>query len=287
MKSVPLKAYPRTQSRRGEVRKLRATGRVPAVIYGRQAKPQNLEISSKEITDLIHHSISENLLVDLSVESDARAKRLALVQEIQHHPLDGNVLHVDFHEVTENEKVVVMVPLETAGEATGVKNSGGVLEHIVFKLKVRALPKDLPEQIVVDVSHLELGKAIHLGEIKTPAGVEIIGDKDIAVISVAMPRAEEEVAAVAAEGEAVSAGDVEMIKEKKEEGEEGEAKAPAKGVEKGAARPGEKAPAKGAEKGAAKAAEKGAAKVPEKGAAATPEKAADRAGGTKPAEKKK
>ncbi|MGA2802567.1 MAG: 50S ribosomal protein L25 [Verrucomicrobiota bacterium] len=273
MKSVPLKAYPRTQSRRGEVRKLRATGRVPAVIYGRQAKPQNLEISSKEITDLIHHSISENLLVDLSVESDARAKRLALVQEIQHHPLDGNVLHVDFHEVTENEKVVVMVPLETAGEATGVKNSGGVLEHIVFKLKVRALPKDLPEQIVVDVSHLELGKAIHLGEIKTPAGVEIIGDKDIAVISVAMPRAEEEVAAVAAEGEAVSAGDVEMIKEKKEEGEEGAA--PARG-EKGAVKPGEKGAAKPGEKAPAKGAEKGAAKAPEKGAAAASEKAADK-----------
>jgi len=273
MKSVPLKAYPRTQSRRGEVRKLRATGRVPAVIYGRQAKPQNLEISSKEITDLIHHSISENLLVDLSVESDARAKRLALVQEIQHHPLDGNVLHVDFHEVTENEKVVVMVPLETAGEATGVKNSGGVLEHIVFKLKVRALPKDLPEQIVVDVSHLELGKAIHLGEIKTPAGVEIIGDKDIAVISVAMPRAEEEVAAVAAEGEAVSAGDVEMIKEKKEEDEEGAA--PARG-EKGAVKPGEKGAAKPGEKAPAKGAEKGAAKAPEKGAAAASEKAADK-----------
>ena len=273
MKSVPLKAYPRTQSRRGEVRKLRATGRVPAVIYGRQAKPQNLEISSKEITDLIHHSISENLLVDLSVESDARAKRLALVQEIQHHPLDGNVLHVDFHEVTENEKVVVMVPLETAGEATGVKNSGGVLEHIVFKLKVRALPKDLPEQIVVDVSHLELGKAIHLGEIKTPAGVEIIGDKDIAVISVAMPRAEEEVAAVAAEGEAVSAGVVEMIKEKKEEGEEGAA--PARG-EKGAVKPGEKGAAKPGEKAPAKGAEKGAAKAPEKGAAAASEKAADK-----------
>jgi large subunit ribosomal protein L25 len=275
MKSVPLKAYLRTQSRRGRVKKLRATGRVPAIIYGRQAKPQNLEISSKEITDLIHHSVSENLLVDLSVESGARAKCLALVQEIQHHPLDGNVLHVDFHEVTENEKVVVMVPLETAGEAAGVKNSGGVLEHIVFKLKVRALPKDLPEQIVVDVSHLELGKAIHLGEIKTPAGVEILGDKNIAVISVAMPRTEEEEVAVAAEGEAVSAGDVEMIKEKKEEDEEGAA--PAKG-EKGAVKAGEKAPAKGAEKGAAKGVEKGAAAAPEKATGKKTEK---------PVEKKK
>jgi large subunit ribosomal protein L25 len=260
MKSVPLKAYPRTQSRRNGARKLRAAGRVPAVIYGQQAKPQNLELSAKEFGDLLHHSASENVLVDLSVENDARAKRLALVQEIQHHPLEGDVLHVDFHEVTENEKVTIQVPLETVGEAAGVKNAGGVLEHVVFKLKLRGLPKDLPEQLIVDVSHLELGKSIHLGDIKAPAGVEILGDKHISVISVALPRTEEEEAAATAEGE-TAAGDVEMIKEKKEGDEEGAA--PAKG-EKGAAKPGEKAPAKGAEKGAAAAPEKGAAKPGEK-----------------------
>ena len=275
MKSVPLKAYPRTLSRRGGVKRLRAAGRVPAIIYGRQAKPQNLEVNTKELQELLHHSASENVLVDLSVESDARPKRLALVQEIQHHPLEGDMLHVDFHEVAENEKVVVHVPLETVGEAVGVKTGGGVLEHILFKLKVRSLPKDLPEQITVDVSHLELGKAVHLGEIKAPAGVEILGDKNIPAIAVAMPRSEEEEAAATAPAEAVAAGDVEMIKEKKEEGEEGEA--PAKG-EKGAAKPGEKAPAKGAEKGAAK--------TPEKGAAA-PEKTAAPAAAAKPAEKKK
>jgi len=278
MKSVPLKAFPRTQSRRGGAKKLRATGRVPAVIYGRQDKPQNLEVSAKEFDDLLHRSASENVLVDLSVENDARAKRLALVQEIQHHPLEGDVLHVDFHEVTENEKVTILVPLETVGEAAGVKNSGGVLEHVVFKLKVRGLPKDLPEQLTVDVSLLELGKSIHLGEIKAPAGVEIIGDKHISVISVALPRTEEEEVA-ATEGEATAAGDVEMIKEKKEDGEEGAApakgeKGAAKPGEKGAAKPGEKAPAKGAEKGAA-----AAAAAPAKGAAKPGEKA--------PAEKKK
>ena len=87
---------------------MRTAGRVPAVIYGRQDKPQNLEVNAKELEDLIHHSVSENLLVDLSVENDARPKRLALVQEIQHHPLEGNVLHVDFHEVAEDEKLIVM-----------------------------------------------------------------------------------------------------------------------------------------------------------------------------------
>src|ERR1700744_405363 len=192
MKSVALKAYPRSQVRGGQVKQLRTTGRVPATIYGRQTKPQNLEVSSEEFADLLHHSVSENVLVDLTVDSDAKAKRLALVQEIQHHPIDGKILHVDFHEVSENEKVTVQVPLETTGEAAGVKTGGGVLEHILFKLKVRCLPKDLPEQILVDVSALEIGKSIHLGEIKAPEGVEIIGDKHTTVIAVAAPRAEEE-----------------------------------------------------------------------------------------------
>jgi large subunit ribosomal protein L25 len=238
MKSVALKAYPRTQVRGGKVKQLRAAGRVPATIYGRETKPLNLELNSREFSDLLHHSASENVLVDLAVEQDAKAKRLALVQEVQHHPISGKIMHVDFHEVSETEKVTVLVPLETTGEAAGVKSGGGVLEHILFKLKVRCLPKDLPEQILVDVSALEIGKSIHLGEIAAPAGVEIIGDKHSTVIAVAAPRAEEEVVAPAA---AAGAGDVEMTKEKKEDGTEGaapaakgDAKAPAAGDKKAA-----------------------------------------------------
>jgi large subunit ribosomal protein L25 len=223
MKSVPLKAFPRTLVQRGGVKKLRASGRIPATIYGRQAKPQNLEVVYDDISDLLHHSVSENLLVDLSVESDARAKRLALVQEVQHHPLNGKVLHVDFHEIAEDEKVTVSVPLETTGEAAGVKVGGGTLEHVLFKVKVRCLPKDLPEQITVDVSALEIGKSLHIGDIVPPSGVEILGEKSRSVVSVAAPRTEEEVAP-AAEG-AKAAGDVEMTKEKKEEAAAGAAPA--------------------------------------------------------------
>ena len=260
MKSVALNAFPRTQGRRAGAKKLRESGRIPAVIYGRQTQPQKLEINAKEMENLTHHSISENLLVDLAVKDDNRPKRLALVQEIQHHPLSGKMLHVDFHEVAEDEKVTIMVPLETVGEAAGVKTGGGVLEHVLFKIKVRALPKDLPEMITADVSHLNIGDAVHLGELKAPENVEILGDKNIPVIACAAPRTEEEEAAEAAEAAAATAGEVEMIKEKKEEGVEA---APA---------------AKGAEKGAAKGAEKAAEKAPEKGA----EKKAE-----KPAEKKK
>jgi large subunit ribosomal protein L25 len=231
------------------VKKLRSQGRVPAVIYGRQVQPRNLEVDLKELENVIHHSVSENVLVNLAVADETRAKRLALVQEVQHHPLSGKVLHVDFHEVSETEKVVITVPVESIGEATGVKNGGGVLEHVLFKLKVRALPKDLPEVIEVDVTNLEIGKSIHLGEIKMPAGVELLGDKNAPVLTVAAPITEAEEAA-AAEAATQAPGEVEMIKEKKEEGEAAPA---AKGSEKGAAD-------KGAEKAAA--ADKGAEKKP-------------------------
>ena len=262
MKSVALNAFPRSLARRAGAKRLRSDGRVPAIIYGRQAQPQNLEINAREIEELIHHSVSENLLVDLAVKEDARPKRLALVQEVQHHPLNGKVLHVDFHEIAENEKVTVSIPVETTGEAEGVKTEGGVLEHVLFKIRARGLAKDLPEMIVVDVSHLKIGQAVHLGEIKAPPGVELIGDKQIPVIAVAAPRTEEEEAAEAAAAAEAVPGEVEMIKEKKEGEEEGAAPA-AKGAEKGAA-----APAKGAAapaKGAAPAAGAGA---PAKGAAA-------------------
>jgi len=273
MKSVLLNAVPRLLGRRAGAKALRSAGRIPAIIYGRQVQAQRLEVNAKEMEDLIHHSVSENLLVDLAVKDDARPKRLALVQEVQHHPLTGKVLHVDFHEVAEDEKVIVLVPVETVGEAEGVKTDGGTLEHVLFKVKVRGLPKDLPEQLTVDVSHLKIGMAIHLGEIPTPANCELVGDKQIPVIAVAAPRTEEEEAAeLAAAAEAVP-GEVEMIKEKKEEGEEGAP--PAKGAEKGAVKGAEKAPAKGAEKGAEKAvpgAEKKAAPGAEKAAAPVAEK---------------
>jgi large subunit ribosomal protein L25 len=252
MKSVSLSAFPRTKAGRPEVKKLRTDGRIPAVIYGRQQKPQNLEVTVKDMENLVHHSVSEIVLVDLAVKDDPRPKRLALVQDVQHHALSGKMVHIDFHEVAEDEKVTIMVPVEASGEATGVKNSGGVLEHVLFKIKARALPKDLPEAIVLDVTHLEIGQAIHIGDIKPPQGVEILGDKHISVIAVAAPLAE----VVETPVEGAAAGQVEMIKEKKEDGAEGAA--PAKGAAP-AAKAGDKAApaaAKAGDKPAEKKAEK-------------------------------
>jgi large subunit ribosomal protein L25 len=253
MKSVALTAFPRTSGRRAGAKKLRASGRVPAVIYGRQSKPQSLEIQLKDFENVTHTAASEIILLDLTIDGEAKAKRLALVQELQHDFLSGKLLHVDLHEVAETEKVTMMIPVEAVGEAAGVRSGGGVLEHILFKIKARALPKDLPEAIKVDVTSLEIGQAIHLGDIKAPEGVELLGDKHISVLSVAAPVSEAQETA-ATEAAAGTAGEVEMLKEKKEEGAEGEAKAGAAGDKKAApaAAGDKKAPAAGAEKKAEK-----------------------------------
>jgi len=246
MKSVALTAHPRTVAKRNKVKKLRASGRIPAVIYGRHNKPESLELIAKEFKNLLHQGHSEHLLIDLTVAGSA--KRLALLQEVQHHALSRQVLHVDFHEVKENEKVIITVETEAIGVSVGVKAGGGVLEHVLHRVKVRALPKDLPEVVEIDVTALEIGKAIHIGEIKAPPGVEILGDKGLPVFSVAAPLTEEQATAAAAAATAADAAkQPEMTKEKKVEGAAAAAAAavPAKGgaAKAGAAKPEEKKPA--------------------------------------------
>ena len=146
---------------------------------------------------------------------------MALVKEIQHHPLSGQMLHVDFQEVAEDQKVLVSIPVETTGEPVGVKIGGGTLEHVLFNVKVRATPRNLPDGIVIDVSNLEVGNTIHIGEIQAPEGVEILGNKEIPVVTVAAPVVAAE---TAEEAGAAAPTQPEMLKEKKEEAAKGGAK---------------------------------------------------------------
>ena len=208
MKSVPLNAFGRVVKKRILVKQLRSGGRVPAVIYGHNRQTEILEVVQRDLELLIHHSHSENLLIDLSVGGK---NRLALLQEVQHHPLTGKFLHVDFHEVSPDELVTIFVPIEKMGEPEGVKTGGGVLENALFKVRVRGLPKDLPEVLHVDVTHLQLNQTLHLGDIKAPEGTKILGDSHLPVFTVAEPTAAVEVTA-AVEG---APAEPEMIREKK------------------------------------------------------------------------
>ena len=190
-------------------------------------------MNRREINTLLSHAIGENILVDLEInDSGKTVNRLALIQEIQHNPLGGAVLHIDFHAVSQNEILHANIPVETTGEAVGVRSYGGILEQNMRSLEVACLPKDLPEIITVDVSGLNIGDSIHIKHIMLPAGVTATADGELTVFHVAAPTVEEEKPAAAAE----AAAGPEVIKEKKVEG----AAAP---DAKGAAKPGDKKPA--------------------------------------------
>ena len=165
-KQVLLKAKARTEAGKTRVKKLRGTGAIPAVIYGAHHQPQSLAVAEIDLENVLHSATGENVLVDLQVEEGGKTvNRLALIQEVQHHPVTDSVMHVDFHEVLATEKLRTSVPVRAVGEAAGVKTGGGILEYVMRDLRVECLPRDLPDVIEVNVEKLEIGQSIHVGEI--------------------------------------------------------------------------------------------------------------------------
>jgi large subunit ribosomal protein L25 len=222
-KQVKLKAEPRSATGRSAARKLKARGFVPAVIYGGKQKSQALQLLERDINTMLSHASGENILVELEIAGE-KTGRTALLQEVQHSPVRGDVVHVDFHAISMDEKIEASVPLEALGVATGVKNFGGLLEQNLRTLTIECLPRDLPDKITVDVSALNIGDAIHVRDIKLPQGVTMKVNPDLTAFSVVAPVAEEE--PVTPEAEAAAAAGPEVITAKKEEGE---AAAPAAG----------------------------------------------------------
>lgn len=227
-KQVKLSAQTRPHAGRNAVKKLKAQGVVPAIMYGGKLKPQTLQVSRREINTLLSHAVGENILVDLEISDSGKTENhLALIQEIQHNPLGGAVLHIDFHAVSQDEILHANIPVEAQGEALGVRSYGGILEQNMRSIEVACLPKDLPEILRVDVSNLNIGDSIHIKHIMLPQGVTATADPDLTVFLVAAPVVEEVKAATEA-----AATSPEVIKEKKPEGDAA-----------AAAKPGDKKPA--------------------------------------------
>ena len=223
-KQVKLKAELRTSVGRSAVRKLKARGIIPAVIYGGKDKAQPLQVAARDINTMMSHASGENVLVELEIAGE-KSSRTALVQEVQHSPVGGDIRHVDFHAISMDETIQAEVPLEPIGTANGVKNFGGLLEQSLRALTIECLPRDLPDRITVDISQLNIGDSIHVRDIQLPSGVTAKVPVDLTAFSVLAPVVEEE--PVVAEAEA--AAGPEVITEKKEEGE---AAAPAAAKEK-------------------------------------------------------
>jgi large subunit ribosomal protein L25 len=188
-----LTVHKRAATGRNHIKDIRRRGLIPGIIYGAKQAPVPLEVDGRALGAVLLHGASENVLVELEiVDGNTSTNALALIQEVQHHPLRSQLLHVDFHAVSATEKVFTEVPIETVGESVGVKTFGGLLEHILRRLEVSCLPKDLPDAIHVDVSNLNVGDSVHVGDLTLPPGVEALTDAELTVVAVVEPRVEAE-----------------------------------------------------------------------------------------------
>ena len=186
---VKLTARTRTESGRNAVKQVRSRGAVPAVIYGSRQTPANLEVSHRDLEVLLSHAVGENILVDLEIkDGEATKNQLSLIQEVQHHAVRREILHVDFQAVSMSEEITAEIAVEPVGEADGVKTHGGLLEQSIRSIEVRCLPKNLPEIIKVDVTNLKVGESLHIKDIILPEGVATTAAPDLTVFIIAEPK---------------------------------------------------------------------------------------------------
>jgi large subunit ribosomal protein L25 len=226
MPEIVVPAESRTDTGKNANRRLRAEGKIPGILYGTGREPTPVAVSPKAIGTILKSAAGENTLFDLEIGG---TRRKVILKEYQVEPVRSQLLHADFYEVALDKAIEVKVHVELHGVPVGVKTQGGVLDFVTRELEISCLPMDIPEKIVVDVSHLEMGKHLRVSELQIPAKVKVLTDPGIVVANVVAPRAEEEVAPAAeaaapAEGEAAAAAEPEVIKKGKAEAE-GEEKA--------------------------------------------------------------
>ncbi|HIF96326.1 MAG TPA: 50S ribosomal protein L25 [Myxococcales bacterium] len=207
-------------------RKLRAQGKVPGVVYGSGKEPVSVSFDPKVLEGKLSESHAGiNTLFDLEGDSSV-ANRVVMVKELQREPVRGAVLHADFYEIDLTERLHVSVPVHLSGTAPGLIE-GGVIEHALRELELACLPNAIPDEVIADVSGLELGQSLHVADIQLPGGVELVSNSELSVVSVLLPKIiEEEVVepeegeeGVAGEGEADSEGTAEGDSEAEDKGD--------------------------------------------------------------------
>ena len=200
-------AFARTTEGRGASRRMRRAGKAPGIVYGGADAPQPIELDHNALFHALRNEAFHASILSMSLGG---AVTKVLLRDVQMHPFKNEILHVDFQRVDENRKIHMKVPLHFAnGEnSPAVKVSGAIVSHVVTKLDVSCLPKDLPEFIEVDLSTLDVGSSVHVSALKLPPGVSVVtrGRGDPVVASAVVPKAHvEETAAVTPEAEAAAA----------------------------------------------------------------------------------
>jgi large subunit ribosomal protein L25 len=228
MEELFLDAEIRQEIGKGKTKAIKDKGFIPAVVYSEGKSALALKLSHRQLIQLVHHHRIEGVIINLNIKDDRpeghglasdsqshkkQKSRPCLIKEIQHDPVHGDIVHVDFNQISLTKEIKVNIPVTVKGEAVGVKLEGGSLEHILWEIEIECLPTSIPKDIEVDVANLKLGESIHVKDIVVPQGVKILNDPGAIVITVAAPM-KEEVPVEAVEGEEKQ--EPEVIKEKKE-----------------------------------------------------------------------
>ena len=186
-------------------RRLRAEGKVPAVLYGHGTNPMTLAVDGRQLRTALTGDAGLNALITLKVDSDSH---LAMARQLQRHPVKGTVDHVDFVIVRRDEIVTADVPINLVGEATEVNQNDGIVEQQMFSLSIKAMPLDIPASLEADISALVIGEAVRVADLKLPSGVETEVDPDEPVVVGQPPAAVELPEPEVAEGEEAAVGEV-------------------------------------------------------------------------------
>jgi large subunit ribosomal protein L25 len=217
MATATLNATTRTDVGKGAARKLRASLRIPGVVYGHHREATPLAIDARELEKLLGSIAPGTTVVELNL--GGRMSK-TLIREIQRHPYKRQVLHIDFQELVAGEKITVNVPIHLVGTAAGVKD-GGTVEEVMREVSVEVDPANIPSHFEIDISALGINDSVHVSDIKVPEGVELLEDLEATVAVVAPPRVEEEPPAPV-EGAVEAAAEPELIRKPKDEEEGGE-----------------------------------------------------------------
>ena len=212
-----LEASPRSSRGKNEARRLRASGKIPAVVYGgEQPGGTPIEVDPKVLMRILHSDTGVNTLINLKTGGASQVR--VLVREYQIDPVTSHLLHADFYRVAMDKKLTVTVPIVVRGEAPGVKQQGGVLDFVHREVDVECLPADIPDHIDVDVSGLLVGQSVRVGDVATDVKWPAVSDSDMMLVHVIMPKVEEVApAADAAAATAATTAEPEVIKKGKVE----------------------------------------------------------------------
>ncbi len=216
MEIVKLKAQTRRETGKGAARALRRAGRIPAVLYGSDIETRPLSVSIQELERMFNNPQFTRGLINLVVENGSTSQRTVMIKEFQRDPVKDHYIHIDFYEIKMDQKIDTMVPVTTKGTSKGVEE-GGILQIIRRELEVYCLPANIPEQIEIDISELDVGDSVHVSEIPLSEGVEIPYEVDFTILTVVSPKME-----APEEAEEEEPGEEEEAEKGAEEGEESE-----------------------------------------------------------------